>query len=46
LHHYASQLDGAEIHVHLLDLRNDYAVSPMDRAPPNLGQRHTCLGLR
>src|SRR5216684_9186354 len=38
-HHYASQL-------HLLHLRNDYAVSDMDGALPNFGQRHTCLGFR
>jgi hypothetical protein len=46
LHHYTSQLDGAEIHFHLLHLRNDYAVSHMDGALPNFGQRHTCLGFR
>jgi hypothetical protein len=46
LHHYASQLDGAEIHFHLLHLPNDYAVSHMDGALPNFGQRHTCLGFR
>jgi hypothetical protein len=46
LHHYASQLYGAEIHFHLLHLRNDYAMSHMDGALPNFGQRHTCLGLR
>ena len=31
LHHYASQLDGAEIQLHLLHLRNDYAVRPYER---------------
>jgi hypothetical protein len=29
-----------------LHLRNDSAVSHMDRALPNFGQRDTCLGFR
>jgi hypothetical protein len=44
-HHYASQLDGVEIHFHLLHLRNDSAVNHMDGALPN-GQGYTCLGFR
>jgi hypothetical protein len=45
-HHYAWQLNGAEIHFHLLHLRNDSAVSHLDGALPNFGQRHACLGFR
>jgi hypothetical protein len=37
---------GAEIHFHLLHLRNDSAMSHLDGALPNFGQRHACLGFR